>query len=254
MKTIAVVNLKGGVGKTTTTINIAAILAQKNKKVLLIDADSQYNLSMHMKANIENLTICDLLYEKKIDDIYLFIQHTYLENIDIIPSSLNLMEYDLSALKNGTVNYSNILELCKTISKDNIYDFIIIDCPPSFSAACAAAIYAADDIIIPTTIGAYEQEGVKNLIAQIEGMKSINKKVKIAGVLLNQYRKDDLCKQGEDYIRKHLPVRVFDTVIWRSNGIGESAYVCKPCVDWSPTCWATKTYRSFIDEYIGGEI
>ena len=209
---------------------------------------------MHMSANTENLTLCDLLSGKEIDKFSDIIQSTYLRNVDIIPASLNLMEYDLSALRGGIINHSAILEFCETIAENKLYDFIIIDCPPSFSAACAAAIYAADDIIIPTTVGAYEQEGIKNLIMQIEGMKSINQRVRIAGVLLTQYRKDDLCEQGAEYFRKHLPVKVFDNVIWRSNGVGESAYANQPCITWSPTCWAAKTYRSFIYEYIGDDI
>lgn len=250
MKTIAIVNLKGGVGKTTTAINMAAILAELDKNVLLIDADSQYNLSMHMRANTENFTLCDLL-EGKNDNADDLIKHTYLRNVDIIAGSLNLMEFDLSALRGGVVNHSSILDFCEKLKENNSYDYVIIDCPPSFSAACSAAIYAADEVIIPTTVGAYEQEGIKNLIKQIEGMKSINQRVNIAGVLITQFRKDELCKQGADYFRKNLPIKVFDNVIWRSNGVGESAYASEPCVNWSPTCWAAKTYREFIDEYLG---
>ena len=160
MKTIAIVNLKGGVGKTTTAINMAAILAELDKNVLLIDADSQYNLSMHMRANTENFTLCDLL-EGKNDNADDLIKHTYLRNVDIIAGSLNLMEFDLSALRGGVVNHSSILDFCEKLKENNSYDYVIIDCPPSFSAACAAAIYAADDVIIPTTVGAYEQEGIK---------------------------------------------------------------------------------------------
>ena len=252
MKVISIVNLKGGVGKTTTAINMAAILAELNNNVLLIDADSQYNLSMHMRANTENFTLCDIL-EAKFHNALDLIQHTYLRNVDIVAGSLNLMEFDLSALRGGAVNYNSILSFCENLKENNIYDYVIIDCPPSFSAACAAAIYAADEVIIPTTVGAYEGEGIKNLIMQIEGMKSINQNLNIAGVLITQFRKDELCIQGADYFRKNLPVNVFSTVIWRSNGVGESAYASEPCVNWSPTCWAAKTYRNFIDEYIGGK-
>ena len=252
MKVISIVNLKGGVGKTTTAINMAAILAELNNNILLIDADSQYNLSMHMRANTENFTLCDIL-EGKFNNTLDLIQHTYLRNVDIVAGSLNLMEFDLSALRGGTVNYNAIMNFCEKLKENNIYDYVIIDCPPSFSAACAAAIYAADEVIIPTTVGAYEQEGIKNLIMQIEGMKSINQNLNIAGVLITQFRKDELCIQGTDYFRKNLPVNVFSTVIWRSNGVGESAYANEPCVSWSPTCWAAKTYRNFIDEYIGGK-
>lgn len=249
MKVLAIVNLKGGVGKTTTAINTAAILAERDKRVLLIDADSQYNLSMHMKAVIDGFTLCDLLTGKTKENCFL-IQHTYLRNVNIIPSSIDLMELDLSALRSGMANHSAILDFCNNLRDANAYDFVIIDCPPSFSAACAAAICAADDVIIPTTVGAYEQEGVKNLLKQINGMKAINPDVNVAGVLITQFRKDELCIQGADYFRRHLSVKVFENMIWRSNGVGESAYANESCISWSPNCWAARTYRKFVDEYL----
>lgn len=251
MKVLAIVNLKGGVGKTTTAINTAAILAEHGKRVLLIDADSQYNLSMHMKAVTDGFTLCDLLHGTAKQN-YFLIQHTYLRYVDIIAGSIDLMELDLSALRSGMVNHNAVLEFCNNLKDDNAYDFVIIDCPPSFSAACAAAIYAADDIIIPTTVGAYEQEGVENLIKQINGMKTINPNVNIAGVLITQFRKDELCLQGADYFRKHLPVKIFENMIWRSNGVGESAYANETCISWSPNCWAARTYRKFVGEYLEG--
>ena len=250
MKVIAIVNLKGGVGKTTTAINMAAILAEKNKNILLIDADSQYNLSMHMKANIKGFTLCDLLAGKADSDV--IIQKTYLRNVDIIAGSLDLMDMDISTLKQGLINPKSILDFCELLRDNKQYDYVIIDCPPSFSAACAAAIYAADEVIIPTTVGAYEQEGIDNIIKQVNSMKAINPNLHIAGVLITQFRKDELCIQGADYFRKNLSVNVFSTVIWRSNGVGESAYASEPCVSWSPNCWAAKTYSKFVVEYLEG--
>lgn len=249
MKILAIVNLKGGVGKTTTAINTAAILAERDKRVLLIDADSQYNLSMHMKAVTDGFTLCDLL-NGKTSEKELLIQKTYLRNVDIVSGSIDLMDMDISSLRKGLINYSAIKNFCETLKDNNEYDFVIIDCPPSFSAACASAIYAADDIIIPTTVGAYEQEGVKNLIKQIDGMKAINSNVNIASVLITQYRKDELCIQGTNYFREKLPVNVFSNMIWRSNGVGESAYANESCISWSPNCWAARTYRKFVDEYL----
>lgn len=250
MKTIAIVNLKGGVGKTTTVLNMAALLAAEHgKRVLIIDADSQYNLSMHLRADRTGATLCSLFegeayYEN-------LVQQTYLRNVDIIPASLDLMEYDLSMLKGGAVNQACIRDLCAALSEDEAYDFVLIDCPPSFSAACAAAIVAADEVIIPTTVGAYEQEGIKNLLCQIDGMRRINPGLRVAGVLVTMYQRGNLCLQGSSYLRQHLPVKVFETEIWRSAKVGESAYAQQPVLDWSPGSWAGKTYRVFVNEYLG---
>lgn len=250
MKVLSIVNLKGGVGKTTTAINMGAILAERGKNALLIDADSQYNLSMHMKAINNGFTLCDLL-EGKTKEKEVLIQNTYLRNVDIIAGSIDLMDMDISSLRMGIINHSAIKDFCETLKDNNEYDFVIIDCPPSFSGACATSIYASDDIIIPTTVGAYEQEGVQNLIKQIHGMIHINPCLRVAGVLITKFRKDELCIQGADYLRNNLPAKVFDSMIWRSNGIGESAYAGESCISWSPNCWAARTYRNFIDEYLG---
>ncbi len=251
MKTISIVNLKGGVGKTTTAVNMAAILAERSKRVLLIDADGQYNLSLHMRADLGGSTICTLLDR---DEPYYknLVQPTYLRNVDIIPGSLNLMQYDLAMLLGKDNSRAAIRSLCETVAEDDAYDYVIIDCPPSFSAACAAAIFASDEVIIPTTIGRYEQEGIGNLIAQIDGMRSLNPNLRIAGVLITNYHAAPLILQGVTYLRIHLPVNVFDTVIPRTDKVGESAYALDPVTIYSPTSGAARKYRQFITEYLGG--
>lgn len=251
MKTIAIVNLKGGVGKTTTTLNMGALLAAEHaQRVLLIDADSQYNLSMHMRADRTGATLSTLFEgESYYENL---VQETYLRNVDIIPASLGLMEYDLSMLTGGKVNQFAIRDLCAALSEDEAYDYVLIDCPPSFSAACAASIAAADEVIIPTTVGAYEQEGVKNLLRQIDGMRRLNPALRVAGVLVTMYRRGEICGQGVEYLREHLRVNVFDTAIWRSEKVCESAYASQPVLDWSPASWTSRTYRAFVEEYLGG--
>lgn len=253
MKTIAVMNLKGGVAKTTTTLNLAAILAAGyGKRVLLVDADSQYNLSLHMRADREQNTICALLDgEAYYENI---IQETYLRNVDLIPASPELMDYDISALTGGRVNYKAIHDLRIALTEDDAYDYMLIDCPPAFSAASTTALYAADEALIPTTVGLYEQEGMGNLLRQVSGMQRLNPALRVGGVLLTLWHNADLVKQGETYLRQHLPVRVFDTVIRRTDKVGESAYYQMPVIDWSPCSAASRDYREFVQEYLGGEL
>ena len=250
MKTIAICNLKGGVGKTTTALNLGAVLAA-NARVLLIDADSQYNLSLHLRADCTGATLASLFEgESYYDNL---IQPTYLRQVDIIPASLDLMAYDLSMLTGGKANRYALRDLCTALAEDEAYDYVLIDCPPSFSAACAAALAAADEVILPTTVGAYEQEGAQNLLRQIGGMRQINPNLHVAGVLITRYYRSALTDQGAEHLRQSLPVRVFDTVIWRSDAVGESAYARQPLPDWSPGSWAARHYRAFAREYLGGQ-
>lgn len=249
MKTIAICNLKGGVGKTTTALSMAAVLAADyGKRVLLIDADSQYNLSMHLRADGAGGTLASLFAGESYPEN--LIQPTYLRGIDLIPASLELMEYDLSMLTGGRANRYALRDLCAALDED--YDFTLIDCPPSFSAACAAALAAADEALIPTTVGAYEQEGAENLLRQLAGMRRLNPALCVAGVLITRFYRGEMTAQGAEYLRDKLPVRVFDTVIWRSDKVGESAYARQPVGDWSPGSWAARNYRAFVREYLGG--
>lgn len=201
MKTIAICNLKGGVGKTTTALNLGAVLAA-NARVLLIDADSQYNLSLHLRADCTGATLASLFEgESYYDNL---IQPTYLRQVDIIPASLDLMAYDLSMLTGGKANRYALRDLCTALAEDEAYDYVLIDCPPSFSAACAAALAAADEVILPTTVGAYEQEGAQNLLRQIGGMRQINPGLHVAGVLITRYYRSALTDQGAEHMKGGL--------------------------------------------------
>ena len=254
MKTISIVNLKGGVGKTVTAVNLAAILATEHgARVLLIDADHQGNLSLHLRADMETTDICSILDG---DEPYYenLIQHTYLRGVDIVPGSLNLMAYDLGVLNGNPQRRAAIRDFAAALAEDDVYDYMLVDCPPAFSASCAATLYAADEVIIPTSIGQYEEWGVANLTRQIDGMLSVNPQLHLGGLLVTMWHNAPLVVQGEARMREAFPGRVFRTVIRRTDKVGESAYYRESVLNYSPTSAAARDYRKFVDEYFGGEV
>ena len=186
IRTTAILNLKGGVAKTTTAINMAAILAKNyGKRVLLIDADSQCNTTEFFGGEIiPDRSLAFLLRDSQFcDDIDFFgrrtIQSTGIENLDLIPADDTLMDMDLSAASSGTVDINVLRALVEAVRED--YDYILFDCPPAFNAAAAAALVAADDVIIPITatysgglITGVENVAVDNIAEPIVKYYNIN--------------------------------------------------------------------------------
>ncbi len=156
MKVISIVNLKGGVGKTTTAVNMAyELAATHNQRVLLIDADHQVNSSKFYAAPCDT-SLADLIDGRR--SCYVdVVHHTVYCNLDVLPSDMSLLSADLSsvALQDGKTRLRCIPGLCEAIKEDNEYDYVIIDCPPAFTAASISAITASNDIIIPIKLDYY---------------------------------------------------------------------------------------------------
>lgn len=248
-KIIAVVNQKGGVGKTTTAVNLATAMAAVNYKVLLIDLDPQGNAStgMGIEQKERNLTAYELLtLETPIDKI---IKKTMLPNLEMIVATVDLSGAELeliekqereSALKN------------KTESIKNKYDYIFIDCPPSLSILTINALVMANSVLIPLQCEFFALEGLSHLLKTIELIrKRLNPALKIEGVLLTMYdRRYNLTLQVEEDVRNNLGSLVFKTIIPRNVRISEAPSHGKPAMLYDLRCAGSLAYIELAKELL----
>ena len=254
IRTTAILNLKGGVAKTTTAINMAAILAKDhNKRVLLIDADSQCNTTEFFGADPEADTLSNILrdapqYESPEAMAVMAIQPTRHNGVDIIPADDSLMDLDLSAVSQGTVSTNVLRYLVEAVKSQ--YDYVLIDCPPAFNAAAAAALVAADDVIIPIKLDAFSLRGMANLMRQIRNMHRINPRLKLAGCLPTMWYRDDQIILAEQQL-KNAGLNIFHH-IRRSDKVDDMTFRQEPLVVSSPRSAAGMDYRKFVAEYMGG--
>ena len=267
MRTTAIFNLKGGVAKTITTTAMADILAIDHKKrVLVIDADGQGNLSQYFGVDAqEGASTLDLLqgtHEPVYSDWVTPARPDV--DIDIIPADMTLMYADIEAFEGRLTSRHAMEELRQSIEEDAqspdadaraaAYDYLLIDCPPAFSAASAAALIAADDVVIPIRLDAFSTSGMADLMTQIINMQRVNPRLMVAGVLVTQYQNTGEEHAALEYLRQSsLPV--YRNVIRRSGRVSAATYAREPLVRFSPNCAAAQDYRAFVAEYMaqGGD-
>ena len=251
-KIIAVANQKGGVGKTTTTINLSAALAEAGHRVLVVDLDPQGNASTGL--GIEQSDREFTTYELLLDDIDLkdVIQTSEIKNLAIIPATVDLSSADLELVSNEKRSFLLHDALRQTQIDEFEFDFIFIDCPPSLNLLTVNAMIAAHTVLVPLQSEFFALEGLSQLMLTIrEVRQSGNKNLRIEGVVLTMYdKRNNLSQQVEQDARDNLGDLVFKTVIPRNVRLSEAPSFAMPVLKYDSASKGAIAYRALAQELI----
>jgi len=251
-KIIAIANQKGGVGKTTTATNLAAGIAQKGKKVLMVDIDPQGNATSGLgidKTNLENTVYEMILGECSFDEC---LEQSVVENLWVLPSDSDLAgaEVDMIGLDNREYILKGILD-----KKKKKYDYIIIDCPPSLNVLTVNAMTASDSVIVPIQCEYYALEGLSQLLRTIELIKKrLNKKLQIEGIVFTMYDvRTNLSLEVVEDVKNNLTYRIYNTLIPRNVRLAEAPSYGIPISMYDAKSTGAIAYNNLVNEVLGIE-
>ena len=251
-KVIAIANQKGGVGKTTTTINLAACVAEKGKKILVIDMDPQGNATTGF--GIEKNELDNTVYELMLGECSVkeCIIPNVIENLSLIPSNVNLAAAEIELVEQARKEY--ILKNEIDWVKDQ-YDYIFIDCPPSLSMLTVNAMTTADSVLVPIQCEYYALEGLSQLIHTVNLIrKKINPNLKMEGVVFTMYdARTNLSEEVVQSVKDALEERIFKTLIPRNVRLAEAPSYGQPINIYDGKSAGAEAYRGLADELISGK-
>ena len=252
-KAIAIFNQKGGVGKTTTNINLAACLAIKGKKILILDIDPQGNTTSGVGISKKDLDITT--HEILVEDTYHpeeAIISTGIENLDIMPASVQLAgaEVELIELAGREKRLKRAIDILKPK-----YDYIFIDCPPLLGILTINSLTAVDSVLIPIQCEFYALEGVSQLMSTIDIVRrNMNPDLKIEGVILSMFDgRTNLSIQVVEEVKKYFKEKVYTTVIPRNVRLAEAPSYGMPVIQYDPKSAGAQAYMEFADEFLANE-
>lgn len=250
MKVLCIANQKGGVGKTTTAVNLAASLAAAEAPTLLIDCDPQANatsgLGIH-KGQIQRQLYDALLGEVSLNEVVL---PTELPHLFLVPSQPSLIGAEVELI-NEPGREKRLASVLSTLNHDS-YRFAFMDCPPSLSLLTLNALTASDSVLVPLQCEYYALEGLSHLLRTIRLVRSrLNPKLSLEGILLTMFDvRNKLSRQVENEVRKHFSTKVFRTVIPRNVRLGEAPSYGKPVLLYDIACAGSKAYLALAQELI----
>lgn len=246
-KVISIANQKGGVGKTTTAINVSSLLAAAEKRTLLIDIDPQANSSSGIGVNNHTPSVYEVLIgSKNINEVII---NTYMPFMDILPSNINLVGAEIEMV--DVPSRESLLKNALSQTDQN-YDFVIIDCPPSLGLLTLNALTSSDSVLIPVQCEYFALEGLGQLLNTINIVKQhFNKDLSIEGVLLTMFdTRLRLSQQVADEVRKYFGDKVFKTIIHRNVRISEAPSYGKPIILYDAISTGSKNYMALASELL----
>ena len=252
-KAIAIFNQKGGVGKTTTNINLATCLALKGKRILIIDIDPQGNTTSGIGISKKHLeyTLYTVLIEEDLDPKDAIIS-TGIPNLWILPASVELAgaEIELVELEGREQRLKGVLDRIK-----DDYDYVFIDCPPSLGLLTINSLTAVDSVLIPIQCEFYALEGVSQLMSTIELVRrNLNPELEVQGVILSMFDgRTNLSIQVVEEVKKYFKEKVYSTVIPRNVKLAEAPGFGLPITHYDPHSKGAEAYREFAEEFLKGE-
>ena len=247
-KIISVANQKGGVGKTTTTVNLATILAKKGKKVLLIDADPQGNATsgLGLDKDLEPSTYDVLVNDTELEEA---MQKTIIKNLKVCPANMNLAgaEVELVSMMSREQRLKEKVDIIR-----EKFDYILIDCPPSLGLVTLNSFTASNSVLIPVQCEYFALEGLGQLLNTINLVKKhLNKEIKIEGALLTMYDiRTNLSNQVVKEVKKYFENKVYKTVIPRNVRLSEAPSYGMPITEYDPRSKGAKSYMKFAKEFL----
>lgn len=249
MKIISVVTFKGGAAKTTTAVNFGHILATEHgHRVLIVDNDAEANATVFFKKTGAELSIADVLGgEASIHDA---IVPTGFDRLDLLPADGGLHIFNREVLKEEeTAQHSMLANALAEVADD--YDYVIIDNAPGLTVSVINALVASHEVIIPVKIDQFNFKGVASILQNIESArKRLNPSIRVAGCLVTMYERNNITRQGVEYLRSLKAIHTFDTVIRKSVAVTETSYEGKPLLAYKKRNNATQDYLAFTQEYL----
>lgn len=248
-RVLAIVNQKGGVGKTTTTINLAAALAARGQSVLMVDLDPQGNAStgLGLSKRGEGENLFDVFVNKL--KLQAIIKPTSVAGVDIAPSHMDMASVEMR-LGDSPDRAKRLKQAFNRLEKK--YDYILIDCPPSLTMLTVNALTAARSVLVPLQCEFFALEGLSQLLKTVEMAKAnLNSELVIDGVMLTMYdKRNRLSSQVAADVREHLGRAVFKTVIPRNVRIAEAPSFAQPVLSYDPNCMGSRAYMALADELL----
>jgi chromosome partitioning protein len=252
MKLIAIANQKGGVGKTTTAVNLATCLSEKGKNVLLVDLDPQGNATS--AVGIDEAA-GKSLYEALIGQAEAKdkIIATRFNNLAMIPADLDLAGAEVEVARLDD-HLTRLREVLSSLAGDTAFDYIFLDCPPSLGILMTNGLVAAHQLLIPLQCEYLALEGLSKIVQLVEQIQNVNAKLSIGGIVMTMYdARTNLSQQVVNEVRQHFPELVYQTIIPRSIRLGEAPSFGKPIIEYEPNGVGATAYRALAEEFVQRE-